>query len=156
MTNFTEEWLLDYQAKLHGTSSVPAKPDIPPPETRIISLALSVPPSVNHAFANVPGIGRVKSAKYRAWRKVARSEAQIGMAGKSAIKAPFKATIHVAARGDLDNRVKGVMDFCQTIGAIKNDSGLVELHVYRQSGTPGVWITIEAVDSTDVRSVASP
>lgn len=118
------------------------------PETAIphtLGFALTPPPSVNAMFSNVPGVGRVKTKKYRSWLKVAGWEVQIGMIGKRMIEGKFKATIHVAAAGDLDNRVKATLDLCQAIGAIRNDEDLIELHVYRKSGAPGLWVTLEAV-----------
>lgn len=49
MTNFSEEWLAEYQEKLRGPS--PVVPDaVSPMETRIISLALSVPPVAEPHF----------------------------------------------------------------------------------------------------------
>ena len=35
------------------------------------SLTLAIPPSVNRAWANVVGKGRVHSVEYRSWRQVA-------------------------------------------------------------------------------------
>lgn len=156
---FTEEWYADYRARTSfAATAKPAKAvSIPPvPEGQnTISLALSAPPSVNDMFANVPGVGRVKTGKYRKWFKVARQEAIIGMMGKTRIRGPFKATLYVAADGDLDNRVKATIDLCVAIGAVVDDIHLAELHVYRQTGTKGIWIVLEP-SSVDVRSAASP
>ena len=85
----------------------------------------------------------MKSKSYRQWIKQAKQEAIIGMMGKVQIVGSFKATLHLAADGDLDNRIKGTLDLCKTVGAIEDDKHLVELHVFRQPGEPGIWIVLE-------------
>lgn len=156
MTAFTEEWLADYQARTgrQPTAHESAPAPSPLPETTSITLALSVPPSVNEMFANVPGVGRVKTAKYRAWRKAALNEAMLGMIGKRRIKGLFTATIWVTANNgsDIDNRVKACLDLCKTVGAITDDKRCIALHVYRVAGKNGLWIELTKASETDILS----
>lgn len=163
-SGFSEEWFREYQARRDGAvlalSGAKAfqKSIAPPPvllEQNTISLALSAPPGVNAMYSNVPGKGRVRSTVYRKWRKAAMTEALVGMAGKRRIIGPFRATIRLSARGDLDGPLKAGIDICKSVGAIVDDIHLVELHVYRQSGRRGIWIVLEP-SSADVRSAASP
>lgn len=156
MANFDEAWLADYQARSgrppNARESAPAPS--PLPETTRITLALSVPPSVNEMFANVPGKGRVKTKKYRAWRKAALNEALLGMVGKRRIKGLFVATIWVTANngGDIDNRVKAALDLCKTVGAITDDKRCIALHVYRVAGKNGLWIELAKASEADILS----
>lgn len=168
MVAFSEQWLAEYQARSGRlpTARESAPAPAPSPETTSITLALSVPPSVNEMFANVPGKGRVKTKKYRTWRKIALDEARLGMLGKGRIKGYFTATIWVTLNvgADLDNKCKAVLDLCKTVGAITDDKRCIALHAYRVLGKSGLWITLEktpephilATVPIDVRSATFP
>ncbi len=148
MIGFSEEWLLEYQARTKSVAAAaqairhdPAPFQKPQP----ITLTLPLPPSVNHMFANVPGKGRVKTKAYRAWRQAALSEAVVGMLGKSCLEGRFKATMvfGMPNGGDADNRVKAVLDLAQSCGAIRNDKHLTELHVFLRPGPARATVTLE-------------
>jgi Holliday junction resolvase RusA-like endonuclease len=98
-------------------------PFLPPPD---IEVHLPMPPSVNRIWrANKAGSGinRVSiSPEYRAWRKAADNLA-IAM-GK------FEAIIILQrTRGDLDNRVKGLLDWAQSRQLVADDKHCERLTV---------------------------
>jgi crossover junction endodeoxyribonuclease RusA len=141
---------------VHGLAAMVSKPAQPVPP---ITLTLPLPPSVNDMWANVPGKGRVRTAKYREWRKLALAEAMPQLVGARRINGLFKGTIHIAMPngGDLDNRVKACWDICKSAGAIKDDKGLIAMAVYRCHGKAGVRIhlqpaTEDEIPHIDVRS----
>ncbi len=100
-----------------------------PPDTRPIQLGceftISPPPSVNHLFTNVPGVGRVKSQEYRDWIEAAMMEMQTGPVGP--VRLPCRITVIIfGGKGfnkqrDIDNVLKPVIDLCKTAGVIDND-----------------------------------
>jgi len=108
-------------------------------------LTLPLPPSVNAAFTNVPGKGRVRTAKYRKWAREAGWLAVMQRAGRPTIEGPFSAIINVSASMDIDNVVKACLDLCQSVGLVTNDRNMTELHVYREVGPPGVRIQLTAL-----------
>lgn len=84
------------------------------------------PPPLNNMFVNIPGKGRVKSHRYREWRRMSMWELteQRLKHKASAITRKVAVSIHLpkATRGDVDGRVKGVLDALQDAGVIANDS----------------------------------
>lgn len=51
-----------------------------------MKLDISVGPSVNAMYRNVPGVGRVKSSDYKQWAKTALQELSLAMEAVEAIK----------------------------------------------------------------------
>lgn len=91
-----------------------------------ITVHLPMPPSVNRIWrSNKAGKGRVSiSPEYDRWKKRADMLA-ISMAalrGVRKIKGAFEARITIArGRGDLDNRIKGVLDWAQSRELVADD-----------------------------------
>lgn len=85
---------------------------------------LPFPPSVNAAYANVAGVGRVKSARYRSWERVAKTD--LLRQKPKRIKGPVRVAVFLedstATRGDADNRIKAVLDFVCAQRLIEDDS----------------------------------
>lgn len=110
---------------------------------------LPPPPSVNRAFRNVAGKGRVKTRDYRDWRKNAvlsiyaqvRADRRIG--GNVAVTVSLPATM----KGDIDNRIKGLLDALVASRRIDDDKYVTTLTVRRNA--PGklalVWVDVDAV-----------
>lgn len=96
-------------------------------------VTLPPPPSINRAFRNVPGKGRVKTRDYRQWRQAAaqtivaqvRADQRIGGAVSVAINLPATMT------GDIDNRIKGLLDALVASGRIDDDKHVAEITVRR-------------------------
>ena len=88
-------------------------------------LQIPLPPSVNALFANVPGKGRVRTKLYRAWSKAALDFAWCSkpQGGFPHFDGAFDVQIIVPLkmRGDVDNRLKPVLDWLKTPGGIIAD-----------------------------------
>jgi Holliday junction resolvase RusA-like endonuclease len=81
--------------------------------TGVIVLMLPTPPSVNAAYRNVTGRGRVKSASYREWEADA-DEAYIQQKrGVKPIIGERELEIRIPAntKGDVSNRIKAIEDY---------------------------------------------
>lgn len=90
----------------------------------LVRISLPMPPSVNHAFVNVSGKGRVRSDAYRKWADHA------GWLIKAQRVKPFNVPVRVRIEikpennraFDLDNRTKAVLDLLVTHGVLHDDS----------------------------------
>lgn len=88
----------------------------------MIQFDLTIPPSVNRLYRNVPGKGRVKTKEYRAWEKMAGWD--IITQGRPTLEGPYVLSIRfrkTATGCDLGNLEKAVSDVMQVFGVIKND-----------------------------------
>lgn len=86
-----------------------------------IVLTLPVPPSLNNAFVNTHR-GRVKSAGYKAWLRVASAEAMMQRQRRIAGRYDLAVLLPRSMRGDIDNRIKPISDLMVTLGLIDDDS----------------------------------
>jgi Holliday junction resolvase RusA-like endonuclease len=111
---------------------------------RRAALALATPPSVNHAWVNVAGKGRMRSAEYRAWLE------ETGWTIRAA-RIP-KITGHVAIRiragvpsrkRDLYNIVKPILDALTTFGVIDDDAFCHRLSAEWSLGVKAGLVEIE-------------
>jgi len=146
VSGFSEEWLADYEARRHGLAqqrvpieSVAQEIERPGP----FFANLSLPPSVNGAWANVEGVGRRKTSAYRAWIKTAKGEISAGRQAWRPIEGAYKLTIVVRAPAmDIDNVVKPISDLLQKMGMVRNDRNMTHLEVARADGPRGVSIQV--------------
>mgnify|MGYP006935480895 CR=1 FL=1 len=110
-----------------------------------MSFTLPVPPTLNHMYANVPGRGRVKSRRYTAWRSLAvglilvQAKGGVRMGGKIAV------TINLPSKilGDIDNRVKPILDALVTSGRIDDDRHVQRITVEKTRTEADVLVSIE-------------
>lgn len=103
-----------------------------------IVLHLPVPPSANRLWRVVPGRRKpVLDAAYARWILDAGWEAKMQLGSRSAILGSFDARIEVPvmSRKDADNFAKPLLDLCQRVGAINNDSGLLHYEVTKTDRT---------------------
>lgn len=92
-------------------------------------LTMPVPPSVNSAWRNVPGKGRVRTGAYKVWATAA------GWALKAQrIVGGFDGPVSVAiecrrdrSTSDIDNRIKPVLDLLTTHGVLTDDRLVVRV-----------------------------
>ena len=108
--------------------------------TDSITIFLPIPPSVNKAWVPVRtrlGAKMIKRAASREWAALAQREVAYQRQGAQ-ISVPFEAIIALPKfRGDVDNRVKQLLDACQSGGAITNDSLCHRLIVERDNDREG-------------------
>ena len=93
--------------------------------TDLVTLSLPLPPSVNMAWTNVPGKGRVRTPEYRRWHKLAFEELTAQHPGK--IVGKFCAVINlgrIKRRADCDNRTKPILDLLA--GVVTDDDAHCE------------------------------
>jgi crossover junction endodeoxyribonuclease RusA len=97
----------------------------------IATLVLPYPSSANRYWRSVPGRGVLLSAEARRYKEEAGMMALA--AGVRPVDGPVALTVTLyrpAKRGDLDNRIKVLLDALNGI-AYRDDSQVVELHAYR-------------------------
>ena len=101
---------------------------------------LSVPPSANELFRNVPGEGRVKTRAYKQWLNAAGWEIACSgprqRFGRNAVAVTIRANIK--RNRDLDNIIKPTIDLLQSMEVIENDRWVDEIVAKREtaSGIP--------------------
>jgi Holliday junction resolvase RusA-like endonuclease len=84
---------------------------------------IPMPPSLNGAYANMAGVGRVKVTRYRRWQDAA--VAMIRVSIPAAMRIAGQVNVHILLplkmRGDCDNRIKPVLDALVKSGRIDDD-----------------------------------
>lgn len=104
------------------------------------------PPSVNRAFRNVPGKGRVKTRDYRVWRTNAVKAIWAQVRADHRIAGNVAVTVHLPEkmRGDIDNRIKGILDALVQSQRIDDDRHVTALTVRRSSPLKEAIIWVES------------
>jgi len=98
-------------------------------ETRSLPLrermefTIPMPPPLNSLFANIPGKGRIKSARYRAWIKEAGWILTAGRHGRILGPVSIDIILQDGMRGDTDGRPKAILDLAVRHGLIEDDAG---------------------------------
>jgi len=107
------------------------------------SFLLPMPPSVNALYANAGKRGRVKTAAYRTWIDECQwaggfmKEPPVHVAGQVAVcyRIPWPKD---KRRRDIGNLEKPLSDMLVRLGAIEDDSKIVDLHlVYGPANVEG-------------------
>lgn len=101
---------------------------------------LPTPPSVNAMFANVPRVGRVKTAAYKRW--ITDAGWFVNAAGPFhtltvAVRCVIEITRTNKRRRDLDNCAKPVLDLLVKMGVIADDSLVDEIIMRWRYGDTG-------------------
>jgi Holliday junction resolvase RusA-like endonuclease len=111
-----------------------------------IVLDLPTPPSVNRLWRSARR--RVfRSKTYLSWIRAADAELMVRrQRPKKRIEGPFEAhvTLSRKVRGDVDNRVKAVLDFLQSREIIRNDSDCQRLTVERGDAAAGCRLVLRS------------
>jgi hypothetical protein len=102
----------DHALQVGGAETIP-----------ILKFTLPVAPPLNNAYANLPGSGRIKTARHRAWLKQADAFYVFqALARAPRITVPFD--VHLVfprIRGDVDGRGKLVIDWLVSRGLTIDD-----------------------------------
>jgi hypothetical protein len=84
---------------------------------------ITMPPSLNSMYVNVPGKGRVKNGKYDLWTNAVVPYLSLAMHRASgAVHIHYQFHLGSAFRGDVSNRVKPAEDALVKSGAILEDN----------------------------------
>lgn len=95
---------------------------------------LPIPPSLNNAYANVDGVGRVKVSTYRNWQANAIKEIVAAVPMHKRVGGPVSVSILLPSKmkGDVDNRIKGVLDALVGSGRIDDDRNVVKVSASKE------------------------
>ena len=95
---------------------------------------LPIPPSLNGAYANVAGVGRVKVSTYRNWQVNAIKSIVAAVPAHKRVGGPISVSILLPAkmRGDCDNRIKPVMDALVKSGRVDDDRNVVKVSASKE------------------------
>jgi Holliday junction resolvase RusA-like endonuclease len=110
--------------------------------------SIPMPPSLNNAFLNVAGKGRVRSKAYKAWAEEAGWMVKARMNGQ--VSGPVSVLIDICPRTrrafDLDNRCKPALDLLVSCGVLADDSNKIikSLTIREVSEGPECTISLEA------------
>lgn len=113
------------------------------------SVEIPVPPSVNAAFFNRAagsgGRGRGKTKAYRDWLATAGWKVKAEVSAAERVSGPFRISINLPAtmNGDIDNRVKGIVDLLVACDRVDDDRNLEELIVRRRHDGPLALIHVK-------------
>lgn len=109
------------------------------------SVEIPLPPSLNNAFFNRKQGGRVKTPAYKKWCNEAGWTIRAFVPADASIKGPFRISINLprTMNGDIDNRVKGIVDALVVSGRIDDDRHMEELHVRRRHDKETVLVHVK-------------
>lgn len=111
---------------------------------RSIVIAIPTPPTVNSAFANVPGKGRIRSRKYREWAKEAGWAVRAQRAGRISGKVSVDIGVGRIANADVDNRIKPTLDLLCDMGVIEDDRHVERVMAEWRDDITGAVVTVRA------------
>src|SRR5208283_3248924 len=92
----------------------------------MIRLDITIPPSINNAYYNSLGRGRVSSKTLDAWKKTAGWEVQIAKPAKITGHYTVKLLVPEMMRGDVDGRLKFPIDLLVSLGVTPDDRHCVK------------------------------
>lgn len=108
-------------------------------------IRIPIPPSLNHVFRNVPGVGRVKTGNYKRWITEAGYAVLAQRPEKIKGDVTVSITIGPRQRGDLDNRIKPVLDLLTKMRVIEDDRKVVQITAeWSDFAIPGCEVEISA------------
>lgn len=109
------------------------------------TVEIPVPPSLNNAFYNRKVGGRVKTPAYRTWLQAAALTIVANVQAQHRVSGPFRISINLPAamNGDIDNRVKGIVDALVASGRVDDDRNMEELHVRRRHDAQTVLVHVK-------------
>lgn len=110
----------------------------------MITLSLPIPPSANNLFVNSKR-GRYKSQRYRDWEAEAESCLWQQKPFDVVIGAyEVEITLPEMIRGDIDNRIKGLVDFMADKGITPDDKHMWKVSIERNPNVEPGWCHVRA------------
>lgn len=115
----------------------------------LFTASIPMPPSLNNAFVNVAGKGRVRSKAYNAWAEEAGW--MIKARKNGTVLGPVSVLIDIRPQNnrafDLDNRMKPCLDILVDCGVLPDDSNkfVKAVSVREVSEGPACTISLEAI-----------
>lgn len=116
-------------------------------------IELPFPPSTNRIWARGGHGGVTLSKDYRAWKDNADNFVLYTGAWRRARKIGGRFTFELVLdanerkrAGDLDNRIKATLDWCQSRELIRNDSDCEDVHAYWGDAAHGCRVTLRSVE----------
>lgn len=121
---------------------------------RTLVIDLPLPPSVNKIWKQGGGKGVYRSPEYVAWRKHCDGLCMQYRWHKTPIKGPFCVAIvldreKMRKGSDIDNRIKGLLDFLHGTGITDDDRYCEKVSAERGSAPSGCRVTITAATVAD-------
>jgi Holliday junction resolvase RusA-like endonuclease len=94
----------------------------------MLTFNLPEPPSVNHYKVYARAGAPVSTRKYRDWKEEAGWEIRRQSVGKQKwLEGPLQVELVFAQHGDIDNRIKPLLDLMQACGVFENDKQVERL-----------------------------
>jgi len=111
---------------------------------KLAAICLPMPPSVNGLFANSGKRGRVRTPAYAKWARAAHWTIISRCPQPRLVPPPYtvRISLPIVMRGDLDNRVKAVLDVLVKSGVMDDDSHVMDLRVIRELSEAECWVTV--------------
>lgn len=115
------------------------------------TVELLPPPSVNAMYVYAGKRRRVKTSDYKRWSMYACAVIKTRIPKADAVRGKFYVAINLPRKmaGDIDNRVKGILDALVTSGRIDDDKHMDELHVCRRADQEFAVIIVKPAGEED-------
>ena len=123
------------------------------PPSPAFSVVLSMPPSLNNIYATV-GNRRVKVLSYKDWRDMSAWVIAGARLPKIAGAVAIQIELPMKMRGDIDNRVKPILDALVTSKRIDDDRNVVSIYVAKTRNAADVLVTVASRSIVKIPVVA--
>jgi len=107
---------------------------------------ISLPPSANSAYINIPGRGRARSASHEKWKNSAGWEIQIQRVPKVAGHYAVNIFAPQKMRGDIDGRIKLILDLLVEMGVTPDDRFCDRCSIERSGDVTAGRVIVEVED----------
>ncbi len=109
----------------------------------MLTFTLPLPPSVNHAYTNVPGRGRVATKALKGWKLAAGWTAKLQTKPHAKFsRVDMHITMPSAHPGDICNYEKCATDLMVSLGIIPDDRHVWRMTIERGAAAPGHCIIL--------------
>ena len=105
--------------------------------------SVPLPPSVNGAYKNVPGKGRVDTERLTSWKNTTGLLVNKAKVGVIVGRYGLELLVPQDMRGDIDNRAKPILDLFVSLGVTPDDRFCDELIIRRDAEVEPGFCTVE-------------